>query len=348
MEERQKIIDTILDIHDENGNKIIINNIKLDFSCNKYSSKKNNIYHITLNNNHLSKRNKYTIKYKCLSCENINIVGVTQFLRKVNKCSQRCYICCNKDDMKYHDNINSDPKKYSFKEYKELSEKQFNGYDDDFKEEYFKSHLTDDDYKRISKNIISFENGKYLINDNIEYWPIYKTNNQMLFTCMFYDNYNNTIFRPNQPIMQCNNCEKIWRAKKIERFKNCHKILCNSCTLCNKTFKIRNTKNIINQVITYESQLELKFIRWCQNNNIKVNNGPNISYIFNEIKRIYRVDFQIEDILIEIKDEHMSGKWDKKQQAVYQEIEKGNYKSYHLITPKNWIKSLNNILTLIK
>lgn len=365
MEERQQIINNILEICDENGNKIDINNIKIEFSCNKYSSKKNSIYHILLNDVHLSKRNKYSIKYKCITCDNINNVGTTQFLRKVNKCSYRCYVCCNKEEMKrtnhslmmknnmYDKEENS--KKNSYIDYREYSEKIFNEYDDDFKEKYFEYHLTKEDYKRISKNILSFQNGKYLINDNIEYCPIYKTNNQMLFTCMFYDKTNDILFRPNQPIMKCSNCEITWRAKKIERFKNCHKILCNNCTLCNKTFKIRNTKNIINEVITFQSQLELKFIQWCSNNNIVVKNGPYIPYMIDGVKKIYRVDFQIQDILIEIKDNHIwhreqvnSGKWNKKEHAVFQEIEKGNYKSYHLIMPKNWIKSLNNILTLIK
>lgn len=365
MEERQQIINNIIDIRDEHGNNIMINSIKLDFSCNKYSAKKNSIYHVLLNDTHLSKRNKFSIKYKCLTCDNINCVGTTQFLRKINKCSYRCYVCCNKDELK-RDNHSitmkngipdkkSELKAYSYLDYRELSKKLFNEYDDDFKDNYFNLHLTDEDYKRISKNILSFQNGKYLINDNIEYWPIYKTNNQMLFTCMFYDKTNNILFRPNQPIMKCSNCEMTWRAKQLERFKNCHKILCNNCTLCNKTFKIRNTQNIINQVITYQSQLEFKFIQWCSNNNIVVCNGPSITYVIDGVQRIYRVDFQIQDILVELKDNHIwhreqvnSGKWNKKEQAVYQEIEKGKYKSYHLITPKNWIKSLNIILTQIK
>ena len=86
------------------------------------------------------------------------------------------------------------------------------------------------------------------------------------------------IIRANQPMMKCENCGDIWRAKTLEKFKNCYKIMCNTCTLCNRTFKIRNTKNVINQQIMYQSKLELKFIKWCNDNNIIVVNG-NISTV---------------------------------------------------------------------
>ena len=44
------------------------------------------------------------------------------------------------------------------------------------------------------KNLKSLGNDKYSDLVNYEYWPIYKSNNQMLFTHMFYDKKNNIIF----------------------------------------------------------------------------------------------------------------------------------------------------------
>ena len=361
MDERMLIINNIIEITDENNIKLNIENIKLDYSCNKYSSKKNNIYHITVNNKSLSKRDKYNIKYKCITCNNIHLVGTTQFLRKINKCSYRCNLCCNKDEIKrekhkeFYKNYDSSMKNNdivnpSLIELKEQSIQLFNNYDDDFKDNYFKSHLSDDDYNRISKQLISLQNGKHIINNNLEFWPIFKTNNQMIFTSVFYDNVNNMIIKANQPILKCENCGEIWRAKTIEKFKNCYKIMCNNCTLCNKTFKIRVTKNNINHLILYQSKLEMKFIKWCNINNITVINGPNILYSFENKIRKYKVDFQINDLLIEIKDNHIwhinelnSGKWEAKQKAVYDEINKGKYKDYYLITPKNWIYYLNKL-----
>lgn len=349
MEERLKIIDNIIDITDENNNILKDPNIKLEFSCNKYSSKKNSIYHITLNDKHLSKKDNHRIKYKCCTCENIHNVGVTQFLRKVNKCSYRCNLCCNKDVEKVM-TIN----KKSLIGQKIESEKLFEEYDDDFKSDYFGYHLTSDDYKRISDNLIGLQNGNIAC-ENLEFWPVFKNNNQMMFSGTFYDKKNDILVKGNQPMMRCDNCNEVWRAELLQKFKNCHRIMCNNCTLCNKTFKIRSIKNIINEPIIYQSQLELKFISWCANNNIILKNGPNIQYTFENKERKYRVDFQIKDILIEIKDNHIwhknqlvSGMRDAKVFAVQQEIDRGKYKGYYMITPKDWVCSLNKIKMLTK
>ena len=46
---RYNIIQNIIDITDYDNNNIPIENIRVEFSCNKYSSKKNSIYRIVLN-----------------------------------------------------------------------------------------------------------------------------------------------------------------------------------------------------------------------------------------------------------------------------------------------------------
>lgn len=353
---RQRILDNIIDILDQNHQPIQIDSLILEFSCNKYSSKKNNIYHMTLNDKHLSKRDTYQFKYKCVSCDSVHIVGTTQFLRKVNKCSYRCNLCCNQEETKREQHSISSTIKEPIK--KSLIEQQadsiiaFNEYDDDFKENYFRSHLTEDDYIRISKNIVSLQNGQY-DPQTLEYWPIFKTNNQMLFTSVFYDRANDLVIKANQPIMRCansENCNNEWRAKLLERYKNHHKILCADCTFCNKTFKIRTTQNNIRESILYQSQLEMKFIRWCNAHNITVINGAIIPYVFQNKMHKYKVDFQINDILIEIKDNKKieSGKWQAKQDAINEELAKGSFKEYLLITPKNWIHMLNKLQMLNK
>ncbi len=335
MEERQRIINNITEITKDNI-PIEIQSIRLDFSCNKYSSKKNSIYHITLNDKHVSKKDAFHFKYKCITCEANHIVGTTQFLRKINKCSYRCSLCVNKDEVKQIPIL-----PLSLREQKTESDVLFDEYDDDFKDTYYSYHLTDEDYKRVSKNIISLQNGKYKIED-LEYWAVFKTNNQMLFSSVFYDKANDLIIKANQPILRCENCGNDWRAKTLEKFKNCHKILCSSCTLCNKTFKIRTTKNCVNDSILYQSKLELNFINWCNNNSIIVKNGPTIQ----GIERKYKVDFRINDLLIEIKgnnNDTKSGKNDAKINAVKEAIEKGMYKEYYLITPDVWVNTLKTI-----
>jgi hypothetical protein len=160
----------------------------------------------------------------------------------------------------------------------------------------------------------------------------------------------NIIFKPHQPILKCDNCEYNWRAKSIEKFKNDIKIMCKECVCVNKTFIIRKYKNIIKETIMYQSKLELKFIDWCNNNGIIIRNGPKVSYFFNNKERTYKIDFQINKTLIEIKDNHIwhmndlkSGKWAAKENAAKELIQKGIYNEYKMITPKNWVKELNNL-----
>jgi hypothetical protein len=167
---------------------------------------------------------------------------------------------------------------------------------------------------------------------------------------MFYDKKNNTIFKDHQPIIKCDNCEQYWRAKDLKKFKNDIKIFCKDCSLTNKTFKIRRTNNVNNDIVLYQSKLELKFINWCNNNNILVINGPIIKYNFNGDKR-YRVDFQIGNDLVEIKDCHIwhrndvkSGKWDEKKKAVDNLIKNNEYNNFYLITPSNWNDMLKKLI----
>ena len=354
---RELIIDSIIEFIDKKDNsKITILNKYLKFEMSKYTSIKKDIWQVYINNIRLNKKTEYLINYKCLTCDQQNIVSTTQFLRKIRECKSQCFQChlliFNK--IKYDSKEHIIKKELSLEEYYEKSKEEFDNYPDIYKNSYLLSHLNDDDYIRIKKNIISYGNGKYKNIDDYDYWSIYKVNNQMKFSSVLYDKINNIIFKANQPIIKCDNCEKNWRCKSLELFKNCYKILCPDCKLCNRTFKLRPIKNINNEIIMYQSKLELKFVNWCEINNYILKNGPNIDYEFNDKKRKYRVNFQIKDILIEIKDFHIwhknqveSGLWEVKMNAINQYIKKEKLKKYYFITPNNWnqmCKELKNLL----
>jgi hypothetical protein len=363
MEERLKILKNIEKITDDNNINIDITNLKLELSSHKYSSKKNEIWHMILDGKNISRKNKYYFTYKCVSCDAKHIISTTPMIRKIIKCSLRCSMCVNEDEIKRakqtqtwnnkRENcslIKNEPIYKNIFDKRDNSINEFNLMDDEYKNKYFAFHLTNEDYTRISKNIISFQNGKFTDLENIEYWPIYNSTNQMNFTHVMYHKKENIIFKPHQPILKCDNCEYNWRAKSIEKFKNDIKIMCKECVCVNKTFIIRKYKNIIKETIMYQSKLELKFIDWCNNNGIIIRNGPKVSYFFNNKERTYKIDFQINKTLIEIKDNHIwhmndlkSGKWAAKENAAKELIQKGIYNEYKMITPKNWVKELNNL-----
>lgn len=335
---RDQILDSIIEVKEKKTNIIIpILNKELKFESSKYSSTKENIWHLFINDIKIKKTSEYLISYKCLSCNQINIVGTTQFLRKIRQCKTQCYQC----NIKLNNEVCHE--KLSLLDIYQKSIKEFESFPDQYTNTYFLSHLSTDDYNRIKKNIISIGNGKYSNMDEYEFWPIYKINNQMKFSSVLYDKINNIIFKIDQPIMKCDNCDKDWRCKSLESFENCYKILCPDCKTCNKIFNIRSIKNNNNEIILYQSKLELKFINWCNSNNIIIKNG---SYINDDRK--YRFNFEINDILIVIKDLH-SGLWESKKNAINNYIEKkGTLQKIFLLTPNNWNQMLTEIKNIIK
>jgi len=356
---RKNILESIIEIKNKDDNKSIpIDTKKLAFETSKFSSVKNNIWHIYINGIKIVKKTNFIFYYKCSNCQNINSCGSTQILRKIRQCKGQCFQCnnINLNSKKHPIKTKDEIMQTTLKEIYENSKKEFENYPEQYKNSYFLSHLSENDYNRLKPNIISFCNGNMNDIENYDYWPIYKVNNQMKFSYIIYDKKTNTIFKAHQPIIKCDNCEKEWRCKSLEGFKNCYKILCPECKLCNRTFKIRPIKNINNEIITYQSKLELKFINWCASNLLIVKNGPSIEYIFNNKKHKYRVDFQIKNILIEIKDFHIwhknqvdNGIWDEKLNAVNQYINnnENEFKKYFFITPNNWKQMIKEILTFI-
>lgn len=359
---RNKVLNSIVEIKNKKDNSSIpIKSKELKFESSKYSSVKNEIWHVFINGEKIKKTSDILIHYKCLTCDKPNSCASTQFLRKIRKGKTKCPQCqiidLNDRDRTLQkpkmpsQSVNIENTKKSYQDLYEISKLEFETYPDQYRNSYLLSHLSIDDYNRIKPNIISFCNGKYVDINNYEYWSIYKVNNQMKFSYVFHDKINDIIFKAHQPIIKCDNCEKPWRCKSLETFKNCYKILCHDCKLCNRIFKLRPMKNINNEIIMYQSKLELKFIEWCANSNIIVKNGPNIDYIFKDKQHKYRVDFEIDGFLIEIKDFHIwhrnqveSGKWDEKVNAANKFInDNKEYKKYYFITPNNWNQKLKEL-----
>jgi hypothetical protein len=361
---RNEILNSLKEVIEKKTQTIIpIQNKYLSFETSKYSSTKNNIWHVYLTliisneiqTIRIKKTSEYMFTYECLHCKSLNTCCSTQFLRKIRNCRSQCFQCNNihLNSRKFpskqkNDNVN---KELTLLEKHMENLKEYENYPEIFKHSYQLSHLSNEDYDRIKPNIISLGNGKYTNIENYIFWSIYKVNNQMRFSSVFYDPNQNIIFKGFQPIMRCMNCTKTWRCKSLELFKNSYKILCNDCKLCNRTFKIRSMKNINNEIILYQSKLELKFINWCSSNKWIVRNGPNVNYSFFEKTKTYRVDFQIKNILIEIKDFHIwhknqvdSGVWDAKVNAVNTYIKNNDLDSYFFITPNNWNQKTTELL----
>jgi hypothetical protein len=373
---REDLIANIKCVYDENNNIIKYKKLHTYFAISKYSSKKNAIWHLEMILNddsriRITKRHKYKIEHHCYTCKSKHIIGTTHFLRKINKLSIYCNFCVNSLDDKREKQSLTLHKTLQFKNNNikvikpnkviktnldkiQESIELFNQMDDDFKDNYFNYNLTHEEFDRMKKNIVAFQNGKIKMNDNIEYIPIFKCNNQICFTSMMYDRENDILFKTNQPILYCNNCNTEWRAKSLERHKNKYIIKCKECSFACNSFKLRKFHNINKQTVNYQSKPELKFINFCNNNGIIVNNGPKIKYVFNNSDRQHTVDFEIlidgKKYMIEIKDNHIwhknemkNGKWNAKETAARSLIDNKNYFGYYMIFPKNWVMMTRKI-----
>ena len=100
---------------------------------------------------------------------------------------------------------------------------------------------------------------------------------------------------------------------------------------------------IFGDTITYQGSLELKFIKKCEENGIKIINGPKIPYFWNLKWHKYLIDFMIPDFgdLIEIKGEHIwhkeslkNGKWKSKENSAKNYANVNNLK-YNLLFSKD-------------
>lgn len=228
----EKLVKSIINIIDKNtNNEIIINNIIPKYTSNKYSSIGNKIWRLNINNNDITKNSPYNISYKCLTCSKEKTISCIQFMRKLNKeHPEYCYFCRNTNEQKRNKQSQIMKQLYSGKyqvkqkiinsiidKYNKSIE-NFNYLDNDKKIQYFKKHLTLEEYNHIKQHIISICDGTIMKNefDKYIFFPIYHSSNQMKYTSVLYDISNNIIIKPNKPILKCEICQEQWKSKNLE------------------------------------------------------------------------------------------------------------------------------------
>ena len=378
---RNILINNIHEIRNKkNNDKLDLSNLKIDKIVHMYSNTKAPIYRFLYNDEIIKKNNDYQVTHKCIMCNSIRNVALNNLLRKINRNIIRCYICKELEELKKQNQSNFMKDTFKnhgkvlqkFRENKieisllqklEFDKKIFENYDDDFKDNYFKRNMTNEEFSYIRPKIIFIQNGKYKLNENNDliYYPIVSISNQTRFCPYLYSISCNSLEKITGLIIKCDTCDTLFKSKDLHSHKNKIKALCQDCNLTNNIFKIRSYTNLSNEKILYQSKFELKFIRFCNENKIYLINGPKIDYFWNNKKRTYKIDFAIPRLkyLIEIKDNHCwhldnlnTGKWQAKELGVKEYIgngdgdgnENGNYKGFFIIFPKNYVSITNKIV----
>ena len=303
-----------------------------------YSNTKVPTARFELNGALITRNNNLVVGYKCLRCDVINEITLNLYMRKVNKNIIGCDACKNAEESKRLTQSSFMTSKYSSASSKDKVEKVkwsdkslsdritesqacFESEDNDFKTKYLNIHLTVDDFERVKSKIVSIGNGKLKDLTGWIYIPYYKIGNQTKYTPMIYNHTSNALMKPSYIEWVCECCESKFVNRDMEKQKNRIKIICPDCSFSNVTFKVKSMKTPWGKIL-YQSQYEKRFIDWCVENNVEIQNGPSIGYTWNEIQHKYRVDFQLPTYnkLIELKDNHIwhkmqidSGKWGAKE-----------------------------------
>lgn len=369
---QQQLAKNICEIYNCDGiTKQQYTDISVVCTTRKYTSTKSPIWRLVIDGEETTRKSPLLVKYKCLTCECISTVSMLSFLRKLNNSNAHmCYMCRNKCEQKRENHsvwmtgknirsFTSSPKIHiSATTLYEQAKESFSNLPLDFQNEYWKKHLKHYQMVKLLSFIRSLHNGHIPLDriKRCEYWEVYPCGNQMQFTPVFYDAIDNEVIRIYQPILRCEQCDSDWRCKNMKPFVDCYRVLCPSCKLCRRTFKIRGTSNLNCEKILYQSKPEKQFIDWCKTHNIVVKNGPQIQYTFRSKDKKYKVDFLIPSIgyLVEVKDDHCwhrnqvdSGQWTCKEQAVLDMISQGYYEKFLLLTPKTKANCLQEILARI-
>ena len=364
-------IQSIKSIRDKKTNKEIIwDNISIQKIITKYSNTNIPIFKLIIDDKIISRNNSYLIKYKCLTCSIYQEITLNLFMKKVNKNTNRCHACVNKEDNKREqqsqfmkDNASNiilgeyekkeivKVKSNSLEKHLIDSHSEWEKEDDDFKDNYFHIHLTINDFERIESRIIDVNNGKIKDLSKWKYEPNYRVYNQTKYTPMLVNMKDNQVEKPLYISFLCENCDITFIHRDLEVVKNKIKLFCKKCSFTNKTFRIRKLKLANGDNILWQSIFEKRFIEWCEQQNISIKNGPKIPYLFEDKQRMYHIDFElpIAKRFVELKDDHCwhkqqieSGKFAKKEESANEYAKIKGYK-YDVVFPRN-IAEYKNVL----
>jgi hypothetical protein len=332
----KNIVNVVID------NNIITNDLEIVLRNTKYNSTKEPSLWIKHKDEFIKKSNKIT--YKCSLCDDCNTIGIKRFLTKKSfkccKCREKCVIKKQnqskfiKDSFKKYgkvkpknDIVDKKLKNMTSLEFIEHSNKLFSEEILEFKEKYFNNNISEDDYNKHIHEIHSVNSYQLSKYSDISFIEHIKISHFIKYTTAIYIKDIDKVVNLTNVEYKCESCDSVFRAtRKIkEKLTNKKKILCRACGLCNNTFKLRHTENILGNKISYQSQLELSLILHCNKNSIIIEDGITVNYEHESKKKTYRIDFYFPTINkhIEIKDFHiwhqenlLNGKHDAKMVSV--------------------------------
>lgn len=301
------------------------------------------VHHLYRNGIHIKKHNKLEVSYKCRACLRLNIVAMSNMLKKFNKGIFNCVSC--REGCGDEGTIT-----------KLITDQEcFDRMDHDFKNDYFRHHMDAEEFERLSKKIVSFHHDKFPMDlERFVYCPCVRVQNQTHFAPFVYDKQRDVLEKVVYIKYLCDHCGVCFENKELFQQKNKHKALCKDCCFTNNVAKIK-TEACCGVTVQYKTKFDVKFIRWCNKNNVIIGNGPEVSYTSPDgSPKTSRITFSVphKDIWLEFKsqrlwhDRHEIAKSAREQAAEAFASSLG--KTYMLIYPCMYVQFCKSLLKFDK
>lgn len=316
----EELIEHLEKIFDENGNEVVFEKIEIRNEKRKHSNTISRIMYVNGVGLTQKQIRSYKIQYLC-RCGRHIIILLQKYMCKQNICCMHCL-----QDRSFENHTKTYP--YSLKKGERTKpqsqlKKTFDEYDENFKQHYAETHLSENEFYEKLNHIYSINDIQITEQNinNIKYLYYSPTNNQQKFNSKISFDNGKTFNSIHSVKLRCSTCNKIFNIHLINiRKQDIDNIECRYCKFSNKTFEIRK----YNDSLTYQSSPELKFIELCISNGINIVNGFEIPYWFKNKDRTYITDFYLPDYkyIVEIKarnifykNDLMSGKAEAKASA---------------------------------
>lgn len=329
----------ILSVKDLKGNNINYNEIKIESYIDEKSPYKND-YNVGcfVDGKKLSVRDK-KVTYLC-SCGCINTIYLKKYIIKTRLVCQHCR---EDEEKRYNHSLffkTGVQKSVIGRKTKQIYD--FDNERQDFKDHYYKTHLTKEEFQKIVEDIVSIGDID-IIGKEIEYLEHENVRNRSKYAP--YVLIDGKRYKFENVKVRCPQCGQVYkisdsRSKKVKFNTG---LSCKECVLANKRYPIMFYNTKFGDYIKYQGNTELTFIKECERNNVRVINGPVVPYAFQNKNHNYHIDFELPDlnILIEIKGNHIwhkqniaSGKWPAKEESARKfASERG--KQYYLLFNKD-------------
>lgn len=293
-------------------------------------------FHFVYQDQIIKRDNNYQVNFNCITCNRENIVGINNFVKKIEKQTTKCFNCSND----YNDK--------SLVSKIELDEEYFhNVLDYKNKQIFCKKMMRPDQFEKIRHQIKAVNNNKYTDINNMVYIPYYRpTESKTHYESCLYDKSLDIVLRATNITLECRHCKHNFITDNIKSYRNKKTIYCTMCDVNYGPTKNKYECNILGNNVAYKTKMQHKFIKYCNNNEIVCENGPS-GIKLPSISDQVSIQFIIAPFCIDVVgNKEYQTKESVKTIELKEYCNSNNYE-YVIIHPKNYVKYTRKFKTHI-